>query len=113
MTHANAQTPFTPKRGRMTMHGEAERLPALRPGFCDYCGKPLSKQAKARHARFCQAKCREHWWIMARNRGAQLYQMLRIWRRDRGRSGTRGARMLGRITSLIDAWVRFDKEDAE
>lgn len=88
---------------------DVERVPPLRPGRCDYCAKQLGQVARARHARFCSADCRKAWWTVARNRGAQLYQMLLIWRMHYGRKGTRGAGMIGRISALIDSWVRADK----
>lgn len=47
---------------------------------------------------------------MARNRGAQLYQLLCIWRMTRGRRGTRGEGMITRISALVDQWLRADKK---
>lgn len=109
MTHAIAETARQGVQGRRTPHSEAERLPALRPGFCDQCQISLPAASKARHARFCSARCRERWWVKARNRGAQLYQMQLIWRMSRGRKGTRGQGMIGKVSALIDSWIRADK----
>lgn len=111
MTHASAQS--APERAptRLTHQGDVERLPALRPGYCDECGERIGKQGRARNARFCSAACRKAWWITARNRGAQIYQMVMIWRMTRGRKGTRGAGMIGKISALVDGWVRLGRGD--
>lgn len=106
MTHAPSEIAAQGKGGRLKPQGEAERLPPLRPGFCDYC-----QASTKRGARFCSPKCRTRWWSMARVRGAQLYQYLLIWRRFRGRRGTPGAGMLGKISALIDLWQREDRTD--
>ncbi|MGC3938295.1 hypothetical protein ACOTTU_10875 [Roseobacter sp. EG26] len=109
MTHASPELAPSRARGRVRHQGEVDRVPALRPRRCDYCAQPLGDVAKARHARFCSADCRKAWWTVARNRGAQLYQLLMIWRLNRGRKATRGAGMIGRISSMIDSWVRSDR----
>lgn len=113
MTHASPELAPARTRGRVRHQGDVERVPPLRAGRCDYCGETLGPVAKARHARFCCADCRKAWWTVARNRGAQLYQMLMIWRLHRGRANTRGAGMIGRFSSLIDSWVRADKSGGD
>ncbi|QBF32165.1 hypothetical protein CFI11_13180 [Thalassococcus sp. S3] len=109
------QTQISPAsgRGRKKHQGEAEALPSLRNGFCDYCGDPLPKSSRARHARFCSPTCRKNWWIVARNRGAQLYQLLLIWRLHRGRRGTPGQGMINLISAQIDRWISEDRRGAE
>lgn len=104
--------PVTESRHRID-RGDVERLPALRPGFCDECETRITGTAKARHARFCSARCREAWWRKARLRGAQLYQHAVLWRRYRGRKGTPGAGRMGIISRLVDAWISADRRNED
>jgi len=46
---------------------------------------------------------------VAKVRGAQAYQMLMVWRLYRGRRGTPGAGMFGKLAHLVDSWVAQDR----
>lgn len=108
MDHAPPERTQEPARGRLTDHGDVETLPALRPGYCDYCGTQLSKAKRARRSRFCSAECRKNWWDMAKVRGARIYQLMMIWRSTFGKAGTRGAGMISRVSAILDDWRRAD-----
>lgn len=106
-TLKDSHSPKAPQIDR----GDVERLPALRPGFCDQCAIALPKSARNHHARFCSAPCRERWWRVAKTRGAKLYQHAPLWRRYRGRKGSPGAGRMGLMAQLIDGWLKSDRGD--
>lgn len=101
-THSDSDRPTRAKIDR----ADVDRLPALRPGFCDQCRNRLPASKRRHHARFCSAACRRAWWQIAAQRGAKLYQHLLIWRRYRGRKGTPGQGVLGLLANQVDAWLR-------
>ncbi|MCE8006427.1 hypothetical protein [Aestuariivita sp.] len=112
MTHAPPETAQTPARGRLKDHGDVEPLRPLRVGYCDYCRERIDPTAYRPGMRFCNSTCRTDWWKMARNRGAQLYHHLTVWRMHRGRKGTPGAGVFSRISATIDMWARKDRGGA-
>ena len=105
-TQTESHRPTRPEIDR----ADVERLPALRPGFCDQCRNRLPASKRKHHARFCSAACRPLWGQIAAQRGAKLYQHLLIWRRYRGRKDTPGQGVLGLLSNQVDAWLRERKD---
>ncbi|WP_299734707.1 hypothetical protein [uncultured Roseobacter sp.] len=103
------KAPQSAKRATID-RGDVERLPAMRPGFCDHCQNALPKSAINHHSRFCSSACRQTWWKIAKLRGAKLYYHLMVWRGHRGRKGTPGAGRLGMISSMVDRFIQSDRE---
>ena len=83
-------------------------LPALRPGHCNACGKPTRRDVRGNRMKFCDSDCRTAYWRRARMRGGQIYPMLELWRRYRGRKGTPGEHMLSEIARLVDEHLAAD-----
>lgn len=62
---------------------------------------------------FHTTACKDKWFLRARNRGQQIYEMAMEWRRHRGRKGTPGEGTLSEIAHLVDGWLDADKTAAE
>jgi hypothetical protein len=107
-----AESAAVRRRGRKTDPGDADPLPALSPGFCDFCGGRVPRRPGTPRKRFCAAACRVQWWRMARMRGGQLYQLAVLWRKHRGAKGTPGEGKIGEIAALVDRWAAEDRAAA-
>ena len=71
---------------------------------CTDCGAPY--WAIQPDQRFCSPVCRRHWHGRAQVRGAQVYHMLYLWRRHRGKAD---GPSLSEITRVVDRWLAEDK----
>lgn len=97
-------------QGRRKHQMEVEPQPPLRPGLCDYCLQPVPKSNLGRQRKYCDAKCREAFWRLARQRAAQAYPTLLRWRMHRGRKGTPGEGAMTEVAEQVDAWLAEDRE---
>lgn len=82
----------------------------IRPGWCDWCGR-RTKQGQNGYVRsYCGPACRVAYNNLLTTQGKPLVQLLKIWRKTRGRKGTRGAGILGMIASRVDELNTQDQE---
>ena len=77
----------------------------LKRGLCDWCGN------KAGHGRsYCSPECRTKYNNKLAAQGKSVMQLLKIWRKHRGRKGTPGEGKLGDVTHRIDEILREDRQ---
>ena len=82
----------------------------LRPGFCDNCGARCGRNHKGVQAKYCSPDCRTAYRSLLRTQGAAVIQLLKIWRKDRGRSGSRGADAYAEAVRRIDELNARDRD---
>jgi len=77
----------------------------LQAGRCDWCG---GKTPRGRT--YCNAKCRVAYNNLLGRQGKSVMQMLKLWRKHRGRKGTPGEGMIGDIATRVDQMLAEDRE---
>jgi len=77
----------------------------LQPGRCDWCGDK-TKRGKS----YCNPQCRQAYNNLLARQGKAVMQMLKVWRKYRGRKGTPGQGMIGEIAHRVDGLLSEDRE---
>ena len=77
----------------------------LQRGSCDWCGEKT-----ARGRTYCNPQCRVSYNNLLARQGKSVMQMLKLWRKHRGRKGTPGEGMIGDIATRVDAMLAEDQE---
>lgn len=77
----------------------------LQEGLCDWCGE----KTEARRT-YCNADCRVAYNNLLGRQGKSVMQMLKLWRKYRGRKGTPGEGMIGDIASRVDQMLAEDRD---
>jgi hypothetical protein len=86
-----------------------ERLEPIDPtpldrGCCDWCGARV-KRGKV----YCDAACRVAYNNLCTRQGKAVVQMLKIWRKYRGRKKTPGEGQMTRIAFRVDLMLEEDR----
>lgn len=76
----------------------------LERGRCDYCGNPAPRGRS-----YCCSTCRVAYNNLLGRQGKAVMQMLKLWRKHRGRRGTPGEGMIGEIANRVDALLKEDQ----
>ena len=76
----------------------------LKPHVCQDCGGPISARRSGQE--FCSPKCRQTFNNRRMQRGAELYDLFRALRRERGE-----AKELGLWTKLCQLELSYQTED--
>ena len=74
---------------------------------CRMCGAQVRRLKPRGRSRteFCSQECQRKWWVIAKQRGGQIYKLLIEWRTTRGtRKG-----VVGDMAAMIDGWISEDK----
>jgi len=86
-----------------------ERLEPIDPiqldrGCCDYCGARV-KRGKV----YCSPACQVAYNNLCTRQGKAVVQMLKVWRKYRGRKGTPGEGQMTRIAARVDLMLEEDR----
>lgn len=91
----------------MMNHVRMEPKPTmpLVKGRCDWCG------AKTRqHKTYCGTDCRVQYNNLLTRQGKSMMQMLKIWRKHRGRKGSPGEGIISEIAERVDLLLEEDRK---
>lgn len=87
------------------MRMEAETLPKIQPGCCDFCGAPAKFPKK-----YCSPGCRTAYNNLLAAQGKAVMQALKLWRKHRGRKNTPGQDMISFVARRVDAMLEADRD---
>ena len=77
----------------------------LERGRCDWCGSAVPKRRS-----YCSPDCRVKYNNLLSRQGKAVMQMLKHWRKHRGRKGTPGEGKIGEIAARVDAMLEEDRD---
>lgn len=92
----------------ITRRGEKSPSMPLKLGHCDWCGAKV-KPGKT----YCNDACRTAYNNLIARQGKRVMQRLKLWRKYRGRKGTRGAGVIGEIATIVDETLEEDRKRHE
>lgn len=82
----------------------------LTPGLCDWCGCKVGRAPSGVQRSYCSPECRVSYNNQLAKEGKAVMQMLRLWRKHRGRKGTPGEGKISDIAHRVDGFLAADAE---
>jgi len=80
----------------------------LTPGTCEWCGNDCELDDAA-----CSLSCEAQLNRLEATQGRMVLRTLKRWRKHSGRKGTPGEGAFSEITSMIDLFLRTDRQRRE
>lgn len=80
-----------------------QSMPLVR-GSCDFCGADAAPGSA-----YCGKECRVKYNNLLARQGKTVMQMLKVWRKYRGRKGTPAEGIIGEIATRVDAILEEDR----